>query len=160
MVKKKKKKNKKGKSKKDFKGNVIEAIQNVHFLYERKLDNTFSEFDLSNEQFRILQILNNGPVDGYSLRQIREALPNQTSNATRLVEKLSVKKLVQKKSSKADKRELRITLTANGVSVLLNATMKIDNINTELESIFKSKNSKALIESLKNISDVLNKGEE
>ena len=89
MAKKKKKKNKKGKSKKDFKGNVIEAIQNVHFLYERKLDNTFSEFDLSNEQFRILQILSNGPTDGYSLRQIREALPNQTSNATRLVEKHS-----------------------------------------------------------------------
>jgi len=154
MAKKKKKKDKKEKSKKGFKGNVIEAIQNVHYLYDRTLDKTFNEFDLSNEQFRILQIIFDGPEEGYALKQIREALPNRTSNTTRLVEKLRVKKMVQKKSSKSDKRKLKITLTSNGTVMLKEAKKKIDIINTELISILNPKNTRALMEYLKTISRV------
>jgi DNA-binding MarR family transcriptional regulator len=156
MVKKKKKKDKKEKSKKGFKGNVMEAVQNVHYLYDRTLDSTFSELDLSNEQFRILKILNDGAENGYTLRKIREALPNQTSNASRLVGKLHLKKMVQKKSSKSDKRELRITLTSIGADVFKAAKKKIERINAELESILKSKSATAMIENLDSISQVLN----
>lgn len=151
----KKSKDKKKKSSKKFKGNLIETIQNVHFMYERKLDNTFAEFDLSNEQFRILQILNSAPNGEYSLKEIREALPNQTSNATRLVEKLRLKKLLVKKSSKEDKRALRISLTPEGISALEAAEDKIMSINSDLKKLIDAKSGKAALKVLENLSNLL-----
>lgn len=155
MSKKKNKKDKKEKSKKVVKANLLELIQAVNYQYERKLDSTFTEFDLSNEQFRILQILKDAPADGFSLRVIREMLPNQTSNATRLVEKLSSKKLLSKKSSRTDKRELRIKLTAQGNQILDNAQKKIDLLEAELSDSLKNKNAKLITDYLSTVSDKL-----
>lgn len=155
MVKNKKNKEKKEKSKKVLKGNVMESVQHVHFLYEKALENTFNEFGLSIEQFRILQILQEAPEDGYTLRNIRESLPNQTSNATRLVEKLKSKKLLVKKSSRIDKRELRISLTALGSQVLADASQKIGALDEGINSGIKSKNAKNVLETLFNIAETL-----
>jgi DNA-binding MarR family transcriptional regulator len=155
MVKNKKNKDKKDKSKKVSKGNIMESIQHVHFLYERTLENTFNEFGLSNEQFRILKILQGAPDEGYTLRNIRESLPNQTSNATRLVEKLRVKKLLLKKSSRMDKRELRISLTPAGKQVLDDASLKINSLDQALSAGIKTKNAKGLFETLFNIAEIL-----
>ncbi len=150
--KKNKKKDKKEKSKKGFKGNLIESLENLQNLYLEKVDVAFSEFDLSSEQFRILSILSEAPEDGYSLRQIREALPNQTSNATRLVEKLRLKKFVTKKASRTDKRELRIALTVAGEEVHEQAGALIEEIDSSVNKGLKNKDAEVVIKALDKIS--------
>lgn len=155
MGKKKKKDKKKKSGKKEFHGDVIESIQGLHFLYERRLDDTFNEFDLTNEQYRVLKILSEAPPEGFSLKEIRLSLPNQTSNATRLVEKLRQKKLLTKKSFRGDKRELRISLTEEGSSVLASAENKIFLVNAELKSALSPKSGKNLLESIDRLSNIL-----
>lgn len=155
MAKKKDKKKNKKNSKKGFKGDIIEHIQGLHFLYERRLDSTFNEFDLTNEQFRVLQILSSAPPEGLSLKEVRDSLPNQTSNATRLVEKLKIKKLLTKKPSKEDKRALRISLTESGSALLQEAENKTFQINAELKSALSPKSGKALNEALDRLRNIL-----
>ena len=152
---KKKKKDKKAKNKKEVKFNLIESIQAVHFMYERKLDHTFSKFELSNEQFRILQILNEAPPEGLALKDIRESLPNQTSNATRLVEKLNAKNLLSKKNSRADKRSLKISLTPAGTETLTLAQNEISEVENQMKNVVKSKDEKTISAALLEISNAL-----
>jgi len=148
MAKKKKKKDKKSKSKNSDKRTLIESIEALHFLFEKSVDDAFDQYDLSNEQFKILQILDAGPKEGYPLKQIRKSLPNQTSNTTRLVEKLRLKGFLNKKTSKLDKRELRVSLTSSGSDVLKNASLKIQEINENLRSVIKLKELPDLLKSL------------
>lgn len=160
MAKKKKKnskeKEKKTKSSKDFTGNLILEIQTIHALYERMLERSFRKFDLSNEQFLIMRILSEGQDEGISLKQIRKALPNHTSNTTRLVEKLKIKNLVTKKPFKLDKRQLRISLTVEGEKALNKLNGKIKEIDDRLNSTVKSKNLKILMSYLNKITSELN----
>ena len=156
---KKKKKNKEKKNKKVakvFQGDVINDIHAVTSVYNSRLEETYSQFDLSNEQYRILQILKDAPAEGFSLKQIREALPNQTSNATRLVDKLHSKKLLIKKSSREDKRLLNITLSQQGGSVLSETQSKIAGINKQVTSALSGKEGKSLQKSLEKLSLSLN----
>lgn len=156
MATKKKKKDKKDKAKKGNGLNLMDSIQSVHSLYEKKLDQTFSKFDLSNEQFRILQILNEAPEEGFTLKQIRETLPNQTSNATRLVEKLNAKKLLSKKSSKLDKRSLKITLTPSGNEALAMAQEQITSVENQIKNTLSAKHEKSLNTVFSEVTKILN----
>ena len=163
MAKNKKKNNKEKKSKKSkksvestFKGDVMNAINEVKTVYDSKLEETFGQFDLSHEQYRILKILNEAPSGGYSLREIRESLPNQTSNATRLVDKLHGKKFLSKKSSAADKRQLKISLTQQGVSVLSETTSRISNMKNKVATSLSGKEGKVLQKNLEKLSLTLN----
>lgn len=151
----KKKKGKKKNEKKSFNGNIILTIQQTHALYEQKIEATFSKYDLSNEQYRILQILNEAPENGYSLRQIREMLPNQTSNATRLVDKLKSKKLLSKKSARTDKRELRIRITEDGLLAYKNVGGAIGEIQEQISKNIGSKTGKSAVAVLNSIAEVL-----
>ena len=151
----KKKKGKKKNEKKSFNGNIILTIQQTHALYEQKIEATFSKYDLSNEQYRILQILSEAPENGYSLRQIREMLPNQTSNATRLVDKLKSKKLLSKKSARTDKRELRIRITEDGLLAYKNVGGAIGEIQEQISKNIGSKTGKSAVAVLNSIADVL-----
>lgn len=151
----KKKKGKKKNEKKSFNGNIILTIQQTHALYEQKIEATFSKYDLSNEQYRILQILSEAPENGYSLRQIREMLPNQTSNATRLVDKLKSKKLLSKKSARTDKRELRIRITEDGLLAYKNVGGAIGEIQEQISKNIGSKTGKSAVAVLNSIAEVL-----
>lgn len=156
MTKKKKKKEKKEKVKKLTSGNIIEGIQNVYFLYERYLEKTFHQFGLSNEQYRVLNILDSAPEEGYTLKHIRDLLPNQTSNATRLVDKLRSKKYLIKKTSRTDKRELRISLTDSGRQTLQMAQKSLSGFEIDLKKTIKSKNAVDFLETLNHITSAFN----
>lgn len=155
----KKKKGKKKSEKKSFNGNIILAIQQTHTLYEQKIEATFSKYDLSNEQYRILQILSEAPENGYSLKQIREMLPNQTSNATRLVDKLKSKKLLSKKSARTDKRELRIRITEDGLLAYNNVVRAIAEIQEQISKNIGSKTGKSAVAALNSIAEALTQEE-
>lgn len=142
-------------NKKNKSAEVIDTLQSVHYLYEKRLDRAFSSHGISNEQFRILSILETAPADGIALKSIQSSLPNQTANTTRLVEKLNQKKYVTKKSAPKDKRELRITLTEGGIRALQDARAEIKMIDRMLRKTLKNKNSKIVLGELKKLQSAL-----
>ena len=136
---------------KDRSGDLISEIQNIHFLYERAYDKFYASLDISNEQINVLEILENAPDEGIALNQIQRLLPNQTSNTTRLVNKLHAKKFLSKKSNPQDKRRLMIAISTDGRTILNNARDQIKPVKKKLKKNLNTVSSKSLISELKTI---------
>ncbi len=86
---------------------------------------------ISWQQFNILRILKGCHPQAASVRYLAERMIDQTSNASRLVDKLVLKKLVDRKTCPEDRRQVEITLTPFGLK-------EIDHASLELEGAVKS----------------------
>lgn len=144
---KKKSKKKKGE---DLSHDIMSNIQSIHFLYEKQRDAVLSTLHISNEQMNVLKIINEGKEGARSLKQIQTALPNKTSNTTRLVNKLQLKKMLTKKVVASDKRMLRIELTKEGIGLLEQAEIQMSSLNKSLKKAFDHQD-KTLLKKLKDL---------
>ncbi|HAW51278.1 MAG TPA: hypothetical protein DCX54_02955 [Flavobacteriales bacterium] len=142
------------KKSKDRSGDILVEIQSIQSLYERLLDKTYSSLGISNEQYNVLDILASSD-EGMALHQIQVLLSNQTSNTTRLVDKLQSKKLLVKKSNPADKRRLLITITPQGKEVWGSAVKLVTPLNKKIKKGVNSGGSKVLLAELKSLRKVL-----
>ena len=138
------------KKSKDRSRDVLSEIQTIQSLYERILDKTYSSLGISNEQFNVLDILASSET-GLALNQIQLLLSNQTSNTTRLVDKLRSKKLLVKKSNPADKRRLLITITTQGLEARSAAIELLRPLNKKFKKGLNSNGSKGILIQLKSI---------
>lgn len=118
---------------KNFRNEWQKAMINLTYT-EGWLNERFKQFldnfDLTAQQFNILRILRgaNGPL---STLQIRERMLDKMSDTSRIVDRLVIKKLVQKTVCERDKRLVDITITEEGQEVL----KKIDALNQQMDSI-------------------------
>ena len=77
------------------------------------------------------------------VREIACRMIEKNSNVPRIIDRLEIKKLVKRVTSKADKRETVIVLTQAGISILTHST---DRINKKMdESISISEKKSALL---------------
>lgn len=76
------------------------------------------EFDITPEQFNILRILRGQYPNPATVNLLIERMLNKMSNASRLVEKLRKKGLVERKISKEDRRACDIIITKKGLELL------------------------------------------
>jgi len=142
------------KKSKDRSGDVLAQIQAIQSLYDRTLDKTYNTLGISNEQFNVLNILASSET-GLALNQIQLLLSNQTSNTTRLVDKLQSKKLLIKKSNPTDKRRLLITITEQGKEVHGSAIELVKPLNKKIKKGLNSVGGKVLLSELKSLRKVL-----
>jgi DNA-binding MarR family transcriptional regulator len=89
--------------------------------------------EITPQQFNILRILRGqSPL---STLQIRERMLDKMSDTSRLVERLIKKELLEKKSCKADKRLVDVTITEKGLALLASLdtdTAGLDNLLANL----------------------------
>ena len=104
-----------------FTGNWIQASQNK--LLKPK--------GISLQQFNILRILRGQFPEPATLGLIQERMLDKNSNASRLVDKLKLKKLVERKESKIDRRQVDILITQKGLDTL----SELDVLITEHEKL-------------------------
>ncbi|MBI4947125.1 MAG: MarR family transcriptional regulator [Bacteroidetes bacterium] len=76
------------------------------------------EFDLSLEQFNILRILRGQYPNPSTVNLLIDRMLNKMSNASRLVEKLRRKGLLERKTNKEDRRACDILITKKGLALL------------------------------------------
>lgn len=86
--------------------------------------------DITPQQYNILRILR-GSGKPLSTLQIRERMLDKMSDTSRIVDRLLKKELVEKKTSKADKRLVDVTISSKGLEVL----ERLDNKNASLDGI-------------------------
>ena len=93
-------------------------------------------FDISGHQFNILRILRGMYPNPGSIGELTERMIDKTSNASRLVDKLINKNLVQKAKCSQDNRRAEVVITEEGLALLEKATEKMDefaqNLSTKL----------------------------
>lgn len=74
--------------------------------------------DLSSEQYNVLRILRGQKGKPANMACIQERMVAKTSNTTRLVDKLLIKELVDRKICPDNRRKMEITITEKGLKVL------------------------------------------
>lgn len=83
-------------------------------------------FGLTHEQYNVLRILKGKHPEQMCVRDIATRMIEKNSNVPRIIDRLELKKLVERSTSTIDKRETVITLTQQGIDRLRLATAAVD----------------------------------
>lgn len=104
-----------------FKSEQQKAV--INLLYSSGyLINLFNEkakaFDITRQQYNVLRILKGQLPKSASINLIKERMLDKMSDASRIVERLRMKDLVERNTSTSDKRAVDITITEKGLNLL------------------------------------------
>lgn len=94
----------------------------------------FRDFDLTVQQYNVLRILRGQKNRAIGVNSIGERMIDQTSNASRLVEKLRQKGLTDRKTCPDDRRQVEVTITIKGLDLL-------SQIDKQMEQLFSAFNA-------------------
>ena len=113
-----------------FKNEKVKAMLNIIYSanwINSKLNTFFKSFDLSHQQFNILRILN-GADEPLKVQTIKERMVERAPNATRLMDKLCAKELINRIQCPDDRRVVHIIITKKGKELLhyINKSMNFD----------------------------------
>jgi len=120
----------------NFKSEHQRAIVNLIFTYNwttAQLKKLFDKEGLTMQQFNILRIVR-GSDKPLSTLQIRERMLDKMSDSSRIVDRLVIKGLLKKSTSKLDKRLVDVSITEKGKKKL----QKTDLQEDELQQIVKA----------------------
>jgi len=96
------------------------------------LNTVFKEHNLTEEQFNVLRILKGKYPEAMCVRDIASRMLEKNSNVPRIIDRLVIKDLVQRATSREDKRETLITLTPKGISHLAEASTAVEKKSKEI----------------------------
>lgn len=116
---------------KEFKNEYIKACINILFTSSFMLKmktKVLRPFNLSLQQFNILNILNNQYPDTSTTKLLAEQMLDETSNVSRLVEKLRKKELINRVPSAKDRRKVEISITKEGLNIFIKAANALEQI--------------------------------
>lgn len=112
-------------------------------------------FDLTTQQFNVLRILRGMHPAVASMHAIAERMIDQTSNASRIVDKLIEKGWAERKSCPMDRRQVEVSITEAGLSCVQLASEAMENGIREFEG-FSDHELEALNKTLDLIRNHLN----
>lgn len=103
-----------------FENNRVKALLNI--LYTANWINNyqnefFKAYGISPQQYNILRILK-GANSALKVHTIKERMIERSPNATRLMDKLCAKQLIERIPSQEDRRVVKIAITAGGRTLL------------------------------------------
>lgn len=123
-------------------GNEFEKVV-VNILYtaswlERINIRRLKPHDISPQQYNVMRILRGSHPNPVMLGEITERMIDKNSNATRLVEKLRLKGFLKRDICKTNRRQVDITITQKGLSLLEALDVHIEEWQNEHLKIKKS----------------------
>jgi DNA-binding MarR family transcriptional regulator len=78
----------------------------------------FKQHGISPEQFNVLRILRGQKGNAIGVNKIQERMLDKNSNASRLIDKLNEKELVDRIGCKSDRRQVEVFITEKGLDLL------------------------------------------
>lgn len=79
---------------------------------------SLKSFHISHQQFQVLSILHHFHPTPLTVKALTNHMVDQASNASRLVEKLKVKGLVERNTCAEDRRRVEVCITDAGLKLL------------------------------------------
>ncbi len=135
-----------------FKNEYEKAIVNMVFSYNWLVTfhvQLLKPYGITIQQYNILRILRGQYPKPATIKLIKERMLDRMSDASRIVEKLRVKGMVERNICAADRRNVDVLITEKGLNLLSD----IDNYEDEME-----KHLSALDENeVKQLNDLLDK---
>ncbi len=103
-----------------FSSNKVKALINIKFtanwLQSHEVE-FFKPFGISPQQYNILRILR-GSKEPIKAQTVKERMIDRAPNATRLMDKLCDKKLIERERCDHDRRVVYITIMKQGLELL------------------------------------------
>ncbi|MGH1383919.1 MarR family winged helix-turn-helix transcriptional regulator [Kordia sp.] len=115
--------------------NVAVELLTTHSWYMHQLKTVLKPYDISPAQYNILRILNGAENTPVSASYLKEHVIDKGSNITRLIDKMEIKNWVTRCLCETNRRQMDIDITADGISVLREATKEINELIKVLYSI-------------------------
>lgn len=109
----------------------------------------FKNSDITIQQYNVLRILRGQFPNPSSVKLIKERMLDKMSDASRIIDKLKVKKLVIRKECPNDRRSVDILITEKGLELL----KSLDTVDEAPKELFKS----LTITEVKTLNDLLDK---
>ena len=103
-----------------FANNKLKALINIMYTSNwitNHQNNFFKPFGISPQQYNILRILK-GAKSSLKVQTIKERMIDRSPNATRLMDKLCAKGLIERIPSESDRRVVFIEITKKGLDLL------------------------------------------
>ena len=122
---------------------VVNLIYSAGWMSGKNLQ-LMKEFDLSMQQFNILRILRGRHPEPASVKLLTERMLDKMSNASRLVEKLKQKGLVERTACPTDRRQVDIEITNKGIDVVNKASKILEANNDDLLSTLTEAEAKQI----------------
>lgn len=113
----------------NFRSEYIKADINLIYttsFFSSQKNCILKKFGISMQQFNILRILKGLKGSPASIKILTERMLDKMSNASRLVEKLKNKGLVERKECPNDRRQVEIFITEKGLSLINEASLEMD----------------------------------
>lgn len=135
-----------------FKSEIHKLAVNIiytHSWLNAHQASVFGKYNITTQQYNILRILRGQYPDPATINLLKERMLDKMSDASRLVERLRVKKLVERKSCEQDRRMAEVIISPKGLEVL----EELDVVEEKLNEIFANINE----DEAKTANDILDK---
>jgi DNA-binding MarR family transcriptional regulator len=113
------------------------AMINLLFTYGwaiEKIKDFVAKEDITHQQYNILRILRGAHPKPLSTLQIRERMLDKASDTSRIVDRLVLKELVEKRTCSKDKRLVDVTITEKGQALLA----RLDDAAAEMDGVMNN----------------------
>ena len=127
----------------------ILSILKTNLRINKKLNDVFKKYEISEQQFNILRILRGQRGKPSSLKTIQKRMVHLMSNTTRLVDKLILKDFVSRETCESNRRKIDIFITEKGLKFLDEINPVIDK-SEELMTTNLSEEEKNILTKLLN----------
>jgi DNA-binding MarR family transcriptional regulator len=96
---------------------VINLIYTSNWMQTKQQD-FFKSFGITGQQFNILRILKGQHPKSISATEIKSRMLDRNSDVSRLLDRLAIKQLVEKRTCPNDKRASDVFITEKGLELL------------------------------------------
>ena len=127
---------------------MVNLIYSTNWINAR-YGNNFANHDITIQQYNVLRILRGQYPKPCNVKLIKERMLDRMSDASRIVDKLFRKHLVERKECPGDRRNVDVIITEKGLNLL----NELDYIDDSCKDIFKSLS----LQEIKTLNDLLDK---
>ncbi|HKK37876.1 MAG TPA: MarR family transcriptional regulator [Cryomorphaceae bacterium] len=131
------------KFKSEFEKLVVNIIYTSRWL-EYEEGKLFRKYDLTLPQYNLLRILRGQYPKAASVNLLIERMLDKSSNASRIVETLRKKGLVDRKACKADRRKVDVIINKKGLEVLEEANHDMAELHKDHQKALTTKEAEQL----------------
>jgi len=107
----------KGRFRNEYHKVVINLIYTSNFINHR-FEHFLKRHGLTSQQYNILRVLRGFRSEPRSIDFLRERMLDKSSDMSRIIERLYLKKLVERKENKTDRRKKDIKIGQKGLDLL------------------------------------------
>ncbi len=96
---------------------IVNLIYTHNFFHQKQLA-FFKPYEITIPQFNILRILRGQYPEPATVNLLIERMLDKSSNASRIIDKLESKELVERRQSAADRRAVDVYISSKGLELL------------------------------------------